>query len=60
MTALGATSYKGGRPKGIPAWNKDKKNVEIFGEEKALYLSQIQAGNARRTKNRLGTGKKAS
>jgi 5-methylcytosine-specific restriction endonuclease McrA len=52
--ALGATSYKGGRPKGIPAWNKDKKNVELFGEEKAAQLSKIQGENAKRTRNHLG------
>jgi hypothetical protein len=53
LKALGQT-YKGGRPKGIIAWNKGKTNIELFGEEKAAELSLIQADNARRTRNHFG------
>lgn len=55
LLALGAVKLCGGRPKGIPAWNKGKTNVEIYGEQKATELSKVAAENAKRTKNRLGT-----
>lgn len=41
------------RPKGIPAWNKGKTNIELYGSEKAEQLSKLAAENAKRTKNHL-------
>lgn len=44
--------------KDVIPWNKGKTNLELHGPEKAKELSLFAAENARKNRNRLGTGKK--